>query len=593
MTKEYSLLKENMNVEYVKSLSLTQLPQFCDEVRKELIQIVSKTGGHIGVNLGVIELTVALYRTFDFPKDSLIWDIGHQIYVQKMITGRLDKLKTNRQNGGSPGYSFSNESIFDRVTSSHGGASISFALGVAITNRLRNNNSVSVAVVGDGAFVEGSIQEAINHMAVDNSKMIVILNDNERAIEDNFGGLHEYFKKRKIGTNEKETHFSSLGIPYYGPLDGHDVINLVENLTKLKQNLQKPTVVHVKTIKGKGLEKMAKNSPVKIHWNFRFDPSTGENTEAPRAKGYAAFAGEAIDEILTKFHDSVLITPAVQSSTGISNIFPKHKDRCFDVSLAEQHSITLGGGFALEGMRPIIAMESTFMQRGFDQLLHDICLNKLPVLVIAARSGHTGLDHITHNALHDLIYLRCLPNLRILYPATHTDLKNTIISEFENLKQPTVILYPKADILDDPDENFLTDKDNIKRSDRATGLILSVGPQNKNGIELKHILYSDNKIFDHIAVTQISPLSTNVTNLISEYNYIITLEEGILDGGFSNSILEYINDNRINSSVIRIGFSKQFVEHGTRDYIYKKFELDAHSIYNKIKETWPEIWVTK
>jgi len=591
MTETYSLLKKNMDVDYIKSLDLKLLPQFCGELRNELIDIVSQTGGHIGVNLGVVELTVALYRTFNFPKDSLIWDIGHQIYVQKMITGRLEKLKTNRKNGGSPGYSFRDESIFDRVTSSHAGASISFALGVAITNRIKKNDLISIAVVGDGGFIEGSIQEAINHMAVDNSKMIVIINDNERAIEANFGGIYEYLKKRKIGTTEKETYFSSLGIPYYGPVDGHDVITLIDKLNEIKKNLRKPTILHIKTIKGKGLEKMAAQSPVKIHWNFKFDPKTGHNVESPRAKGYTAFAGEVIDKILTNYSESVLITPAVQSSTGINDVFLNHREKCFDVSLAEQHSLTLGGGFALEGMKPIIAMESTFMQRAFDQILHDICLNKLPVLIIAARSGHTGLDHVTHNALHDLAYLRCIPNLRIIYPASTEDLKESILTEFINLKQPTIILYPKADVLDDPTETFHIDKDvKIQKSAKAIGLLLSIGPQNKNAIELKHILENDGKIFDHVAVTQIAPLSNTIMNLIPKYNYVITLEEGVLDGGFNNVILEYINDNSLDCSVIRVGFPKQFVEHGTRDYIYKKFGIDANSLYEKIKQQWPEIW---
>ena len=591
MAEEYYLVKDYMTPDYVKQIPLDKLTQFCNEIREKLIELVSQTGGHIGVNLAVVELTVALYRVFDFPKDSLIWDIGHQIYIQKMLTGRLENLKLNRKNGGSPGYSFRKESVYDRVTSSHGGASISLALGVAISNRLKKNNLISVAVVGDGAYIEGSTQEAVNHMAVDDSKLLVILNDNERAIEENFGGLHEYFKSRQVETTKKETFFSSLEIPYVGPVDGHDVINLVNQLNKIKENLRKPTILHVKTIKGKGLEKMSKASPIRIHWNHPFDPLTGKNTAGSRAKGHVDFSAVAIDEILEKHPEAVLITPAVQSTNGINDIFKKFQKRCFDVSLAEQHAITLGGGFALQKMKPIVAMESTFMQRSLDQIIHDICLNNLPILIIVARSGHTGTDHVSHNALHDLSYLRCVPNLKIVYPACHKDIKELIIREYKNLKQPTIVLFAKADILDDPSEDFVKDTDkNLKKSTNSKGLLLSVGPQNKISLEVKKLLENDGIIFDQVAVTNITPLTESLKNFLSNYDHIVTLEEGVLDGGFGSSILEYLHDNRISSDVIRIGFQKLFIEHGTRDYIYNKFKLDSNSIFKKIKTSWPELW---
>ena len=403
--RELSMLKEDMDPSYVKQFSIDQLPEFCNQIREKLIDIVSKTGGHIGVNLGVVELTVALHYTFDFPDDSLIWDIGHQVDIHKMLTGRLKKLESNRVNEGSPGYSFHHESKFDRVTSSHAGASLSLGLGVAISNKMLNNEQYSISVIGDGSLVEGSSQEALNHISVENCKMLIIINDNERAIEKNFGGLHEYFKTRQIDTHVDETYFSSLGIPYEGPINGHNVIELVERLRKIKDNLHKPTILHIKTTKGKGLEIMLEDNAVKLLWNFRFNPKTGDNIESPRSTGYAKFAGDAIEKILSENSRSVLITPAVQSSTGIVNAFNKFPDRCYDVSLAEQHAITLGAGFALEGIKSVVCNESTFMQLAFDQIHHDVCVNNLPILIIAGRSGHTGLDHVTHHGLHDLTYL--------------------------------------------------------------------------------------------------------------------------------------------------------------------------------------------
>jgi len=579
-----------MMPKYLKDIPLDKMPEFCKEIRAKLIEIMSQTGGHVGVNLGVVELTVALYRVFNFPNDSIIWDIGHQIYTQKMLTGRLKNLWENRKNGGSPGFAFRNEGDFDRVTSSHAGASISLALGVAISNRLEKNDKFSVAVVGDGAYVEGSIQEAINHMAQDKSKLLVILNDNEMAIENNFGGLHEYFKSRKIEDSKNETFFTSLGIPYLGPIDGHNVIELVKKLDKIKKNLKKPTILHVKTVKGKGLEHMADKSQTRIHWNQPFDPITGKDMASPRAKGHVVFAASAIKEILKKDSNAVVITPAVQSTNGLNEIFQEFSDRCFDVSLAEQHGITLGGGFALQGKKPIIAMESTFMQRAFDQIHHDICINNLPVLIIAARSGHTGTDHITHNSLNDFAYLRCIPNLKIRYPSSHLDIKKIILEEFDNLNQPTVILFAKADLLDDSEEIITKDYEELEKSSESKGLILSIGPQNKIGAELKKNLEREKIIFDQIAVTKISPIATNLTKQILNYDYIVTLEESILDGGFGSYILEIINQNKKKSKIIRNGFDKQFIEHGTRDYIYKKYGLDAKSIFEKLKYSWPELW---
>lgn len=591
MNNDYSLVKDNMTPEYVKNLPLEKLPLFCDQLRAKLIDIVSKTGGHIGVNVGVVELTVALYRVFDFPNDSLVWDIGHQMYVQKMITGRLKNLETMRKNDGSPGYAFREESIFDRVTSSHAGASFSFALGTAIANKLNKKNEFSVAVVGDGSYVEGCIQEAVNHMAVENSKMITILNDNERAIEENFGGLHEYFKKRKLGNDEKETFFSSLEIPYFGPFDGHNVLELIEKFTEIKNNFSKPTIIHVKTVKGKGLESMAENSSMKIHWNHKFDPKTLQNTEFPRSKGYAAYAGESIENIMSENLNAILITPAVQSNLGITKAFEKFKDRCFDVSLAEQHSVTLGGGFALSNMKPIIAMESTFMPRAYDQIIHDLCINKLPVLIIAARSGHGGTDHVTHNALQDISYLRCIPNLRIRYISSHKNIDKIFTNEFLNLHTPTVILFAKADELDDVDEEIITDDELIfNKNSQSKGLILTIGSQTKNGFNLKNILNSNGVSFDHIAVTHISPLSSNLTDLIKEYSYVVTMEEGFLNGGFGSSIVEFSNDNNLNNHIMRIGFPQKFIEHGSREYLYEKYKIDYKSIFNTIKEDWSELW---
>jgi len=594
MNTKYRYLKNKIMPKDVKQIPLTDLTLFCDEVRQELIQIISKTGGHAGPNLGVVELTVALYYVFDFPEDKVVWDIGHQIYVQKMLTARSDKLKTNRQNGMSPGYSFHEESDYDTVTSSHAGASISLALGMGLSKKMKDESSFSIAVVGDGAFVEGSNHEALNHMAVSTCKTIVVLNDNERAIDKNYGGYYEYFKLRKIGTDIPETFFGSLGIPYYGPIDGHNVLDLVEKFSDIKKNITKPVILHIKTMKGKGLDEMANNSPIRIHWNHAFNPKTYEKTEISKGKGNEGFVGAAVEKILEDNINSVLITPAVRGNAGVDGAFIKYGDKCIDVSLAEQHAVTLGGGFALNGIKPIVAMESTFMIRSFGQIKHDICINNLPVLITAARTGHGFTDHITHNALQDISYLRCMPNLRLLYPVSCEDLTSTILEEYKNLSQPTIILFPKANILEDPDQGLVScSENNIKKTKGARGLLLSIGPQNKNAQELQKMLKSEGIIFDHIAVKQIAPLSSNVKQILSHFDYIITLEEGVLDGGFGSLILEHMNSLNVRAKLMRIGFKKQFIEHGTREYIYEKYGLDADSVYTRIKNKWSNLWDVK
>ena len=419
LDNSYKFFKEKFFPSDLKKIKINDLVDFCQELRNELTRIVSVTGGHIGPNLGVVELTTALYYVYNFPNDKLIWDIGHQVYVQKMLTGRCDLLKTNRQNGKSPGYPLRSESKFDTVTSSHAGASVSFALGIADSNKIHGNEYSSVAVLGDGSFVEGSVQEAMNHVAVARSKLVIVINDNGRAIEENFGGYHEYFKKQIIGANNTGDAFKSLGFDYRGPFDGHDVKKLVGHFHEIKESCNHPVIVHVKTIKGKGLEKMAENSPMRIHWNHAFNTKTFEKTEKsifPGGEDNANFVGRAVEKILKKNISAVLITPAVRGNVGLSDVFNNFKEQSIDVSLAEQHSITLAGGYALAGLKPIVAMESTFMARAYIQIKHDICINNLPLLIIAARSGHGFTDHITHNALEDISYLRTIPNLRIVYP---------------------------------------------------------------------------------------------------------------------------------------------------------------------------------
>ena len=572
-----TLVKEIMMPEYVRGLDRHDLPRFCDEVRAALIEIVSKTGGHIGVNLGVVELTVALYHVFDFDHDALVWDIGHQIYIQKMLTGRLPNLREIRVNGGSPGYAFRDESHYDRVTSSHAGAALSLAVGTMIANRLDGNDDISIGVVGDGAIIEGSSQEALNHMGVEKGRMLAILNDNEMALDNNFGGLHEYFKTRQMGADTPETFFASLGISYSGPIDGHDVLGLVDVFTDYKNNLDRPTVLHIKTVKGKGLEDMADRSPVRIHWNFPFDTSTLENTEEPKSPSYAGAFSAALGEILENDPKAYVVTPATLQNTGIFGLKQRFPDRVLDVGMAEQHAVTVACGLALEGWKPIVCFESTFLMRAFDQLVHDVCISNLPVLIVGARSGHTGLDHLTHHSMFDLSYLPKVANLGVDYPESQAALQQRLKELVTNLDAPQMLLFPYGGTIDDPTEDINTDRDKGACLD-ADILVLSAAMQNKLAQPIAADLGAA-----HMAVTRFAPLTDNLKAAVCSAKYIVTIEENFRTGGLGSMVLEVLNDAGLSTRVKRFGFPCGLIEHGTRDYINEKYGLDRASVVAGVK----------
>ncbi|MCJ9430326.1 1-deoxy-D-xylulose-5-phosphate synthase [Kordiimonas marina] len=586
MYKNYRLVREIMDPAYVKSIGADTLPDFCAELRQELIEIISKTGGHIGVNLGVIELTTALYHVFDFPEDSLVWDIGHQVYVQKMLTERLPLLREIRVNGGAPGYAFRPESPYEAVTSSHAGAALSLALGAAKAFELQGKSNISVAVIGDGSFVEGSNQEALNHLAVDKGRLLYVLNDNEMALDENFGGWHEHFKKITRDPNAANI-FKELGLRYEGPIDGHDIGALIAKLNEIKDTLEGPTVLHVKTVKGKGLETMAEKSPVRIHWNFPFDTGTLENTEGPKSKSHAAVFAETMHEVLEEDKDVFVVTPATLQNTGIYGLSRKYPERVLDVGMAEQHAVTFGGGLALRGVKPIVCFEATFLQLTYDQIVHDLCISDLPVMMVAARSGHTGLDHVTHHAMLDLSYLRAVPNLRIVYPATQADLAECVKTEVANLAHPTLVLFPYGGIIDDPDGDVVIDRKLAGFTPSADTLILSVGMQNRYGQLAQAALEKDHGIkADHICLTEVSDLNEAIVALLPQYGHVVTLEENVLPGGIGAAVLEACNALEGTAPAVqRFGFPKQFIEHGTRDYIYRQYGLDTDSVCAKIAKT--------
>jgi len=580
----------------LKSLTLNQLKDLADEVREYLIDSQARTGGHIGPNLGVVELTVALHYIFNSPYDKIIWDVGHQCYVHKMLTGRLDAMRTMRQNGGSPGFPAKDESPHDVLDSSHGGSSLSVALGIALANRQNNVNDLPIAVIGDGALIEGMAQEALNQIGNEKVRMLIVLNDNGRAIDANIGAIPNYLGQLHIGEKVDDKIFTPLGIEYVGPIDGHDLNSLITSLKKLK-NISKPTILHIKTEKGKGLP-YAKKSLIRLHFSFPFNKKTGELIAEPKednifykpkSKFNAVMIGDKIKEITKANKRIVIITPATRGAIELHKCFDEIPERCFDVGMAEQHAVTLAAGLLVGGMKPIVCFQSTFFQRSFDQLVHDVCANKLPVLFILARSGLAGLDHTTHHAPLDISYLSCVPNLKIFFPLDHIAFGAFLENIAKNwIDAPTILLFPYGtiDTIEPNSEERILLSENTFDKDNV-GIILSTAGRIKSALTLKKMLAKQKINFAVLNVVQLKPLDNELfTKILNRYDKIVTMEENVARGGFGSAVCEFASDNGYKPDIIRVTLGDVFVEHGMRPYLYKKYSIDENSILEKIQKRW-------
>ncbi|MFC2075726.1 1-deoxy-D-xylulose-5-phosphate synthase [candidate division KSB1 bacterium] len=583
----------------LKKLTIEEVEELVPEVRDFLIESLSKTGGHLGPNLGVVELTIALHYVFNSPENMIIWDVSHQCYIHKILTGRKEHMLTLRKNDGMPGFTAREESEHDLVDVSHGGTSLSIAMGLAMANRFKGRSALPIAVIGDGSLVEGLAAEALNHIGSETVPMLIVLNDNGRAIDANVGALHNYLSTLK--NKDDETYFKSLGIDYHGPYDGHDVVGLIKTLRDNK-DIQSPTVIHIKTEKGRGLS-YTKESPVHLHHSFPFVIETGEAVqtnpdyywEKPRFPNIAVHAGKALVEMMDKDKNVVLITPATRYATETYECFAKFPNRCIDVGMAEQHAVTLAAGLAAAGMKPVLCFQSTFFQRSFDSLVHDVCCNNLPVLFLLARSGLAGLDHTTHHSTLDISYLRGVPNLKISYPTSHHDLGEIIKERITSLDGPTVILFPYGNLgeLEPQDE---ADFEYINRDceGQAEGTILFLGNRLQTAIKLKKLLDSEGVKFCLKNVVEIKPLNEALLKGVFENSgRVITLEENALQGGFGSAVLEFACDRGYKNDIMRVGLPDRLIEHGTRAHLYPKLSIDEQSVLGRMKQRWPELFGSK
>jgi 1-deoxy-D-xylulose-5-phosphate synthase len=612
----------------LKKLSLEQLPQLCQELRQYIIDVVSVYGGHFGASLGVVELTVAVHYVFDTPYDQLVWDVGHQAYGHKILTGRRENFYTNRKYKGIAGFPKREESQYDAFGVGHSSTSISAVLGMAAASRLKGEmGRQHIAVIGDGAMTAGLAFEGLNNSGVLDTNILVILNDNAMSIDPNVGALKDYLmdvttshtynrfrndcwkalgKLNKLGAKAQETAsklehsmktlflnqsniFESLKFRYFGPTDGHDVIRLVKVLQDLK-DIPGPKLLHARTVKGKGY-KLAEEDQTKWHSPGLFDKVTGEIVKiasaAPKPPKYQDVFGHTMVELARANPKIVGITPAMPSGCSLNIMMKEMPDRAFDVGIAEQHAVTFSAGLATQGLIPFCNIYSTFMQRAYDQVIHDVCIQNLHVVFCLDRGGLVGADGPTHHGAFDLAYLRCIPNLVVSAPLNEEDLRNLMFTASQDNMGPFSIRYPRGEgVMIDWKKplKILEIGKGRKICDGEDIAILSIGHIGNHVIQANKIL-NENEVFAaHYDMRFVKPLDEDLLHeAFSRYKHIITIEDGCLTGGFGSAILEWKEANGYNSTVTRLGIPDHFIEHGEPMELYKEIGIHAEGIVTSVK----------
>lgn len=613
------ILDDFNNINAVKEMPIKELNVFAEEIRNFLIEKVSKTGGHLASNLGVVELTLSLYNVFDLDKDKVIWDVGHQSYVHKILTGRKDKFDTLKSFGGLSGFPKREESKYDVFETGHSSTSISAAIGMARARDLKGENYDVVAVIGDGALTGGMAFEALNDVGFRKTKMIIVLNDNQMSISKNVGGLSKYLSEIRIDPTynriKKEINstlrkipsvgngmvnsisklkngikqvivpgmlFEHMGIKYLGPIDGHD-IKEVSKVLKLAKNIDGPVIIHVITKKGKGY-KFAEKEPHKFHGVGPFNCSNGELCSNSN-ESYSDAFGQQIVDLAKENKNIVAITAAMPEGTGLEQFSKEFGNRFFDVGIAEQHAVTMAAGMATQGLKPIFAVYSTFLQRAYDQILHDVCLQKLPVVFAIDRAGIVGADGETHQGIFDLSYLSHIPNMTIMAPKCVSELKSMLTFAVKQ-DYPIAIRYPRGgdncNVKMSSIESFTRGKWEVLLHGGKIALI-ATGKMVQNAILVREKLNNLGIDATVINACFIKPIDTAlISELVDKKYSIVTIEDNLIHGGLGSLVLEYINSLDTKIRIINLGFKDEFIPHGSVDILYKLHKLDVDGIFESI-----------
>ncbi len=619
------MLEEINDPKDLRSLSLKELEALAEEIREFIIKTVSKTGGHLASSLGAVELTLALHYVFDTPKDKLVWDVGHQTYAHKIITGRRDRFHTLRQYGGVSGFPKREESVYDTFNVGHAGTSISAALGMALARDLEGSNERVVAIIGDGSLSCGIAYEGLDNAGYIDTDLIVVVNDNNMSISPSLGSISAYLSKKMSGPVynklrdeiEKLIHtlplpeqptlklarkieeslkffspgllFEELGFKYFGPLNGHKLADLVDVFKNVK-NLKGPIVVHVITKKGKGY-KPAEDNPSLFHGIGKFDIDTGKPIKSPLSKpSCSSVFGSKVLDIMKKDGKVVAITAAMLIGTGLQKAKEEFPDRVFDVGIAEQHAVTMAGGLAVKGFKPIVAIYSTFLQRAYDQVIHDIALQNLPVVFAIDRAGVVGDDGETHQGVFDMSYLRPVPNMVIAAPRDGKELEMLLDFAVEYNEHPVAIRYPRGacpNIFDLPyPEGIKVGKWQVLiQSDEDRVAILALGNMVSVALEVSNVLKEKSIGSTVVDCIFIKPMDEEILNWLSRFDLVVTIEENVKFGGFGEGVVNYLNEKGIKTHVKVFALPDRFIEHGSQEILRDKYSLSPSKIANDIIET--------
>ncbi|KQO34621.1 1-deoxy-D-xylulose-5-phosphate synthase [Flavobacterium sp. Leaf82] len=585
-----NLLSNIYNPTDIRSFSEAQLPQIAQELRQFIIDVVSVKEGHLGSSLGVIELTIALHYVFNTPEDLLVWDVGHQAYGHKILTERREIFHTNRQIDGISGFPKRSESIYDTFGVGHSSTSISAALGMAIASQLKGDfDKQHIAVIGDASIASGMAFEGLNHAGVTDANLLVILNDNAIGIDPSVGALKKYLTAVKEGKNPKKNNMiKSLNFDYSGPIDGNDIFALIKELKRLK-DIKGPKFLHIVTTKGKGLQQAEENQ-VKYHAPGKFDASTGEiilKSEENSPPKYQDVFGLTILDLARKNDKIIGITPAMPSGSSLKFMMDEIPERAFDVGIAEQHAVTLAAGMATQGMIVYCNIYSTFLQRAYDQVIHDVALQNLPVIFCLDRAGLVGEDGATHHGVFDIAYLRAIPNMIIYAPINEIALQNILYTAQLGLNHPIAIRYPRGrGVLPKWEvENFghydkiIIGEGKCLKSGTKTA-VLSTGTIGNN-VTLAIAESHNPEAIAHYDFSFIKPLDIKLlSGIFSKFESIITIEDGTINGGFGSAILEFAALNNFKNKVRILGVPDLFIEHGTVSQLQQLCNIDVKSLVN-------------
>ncbi|QNA44058.1 1-deoxy-D-xylulose-5-phosphate synthase [Lacibacter sediminis] len=627
--KPGSLLSKIDSPADLKKLPMDQLPQVCDELRQYIIDVVSVHGGHFGASLGVVELSTALHYVYNTPYDQLVWDVGHQAYGHKILTGRRDNFHTNRKYHGLSGFPKRSESEYDTFGVGHSSTSISAALGMAMAAKMKGENRKSIAVIGDGAMTAGLAFEAMNHAGVADSDVLIILNDNCMSIDPNVGALKEYLTdittsptynrikddvwkalgKLPVGktftremasklehsikgfVSKSSNLFEALQLRYFGPIDGHNITKLVDTLKDLK-NIPGPKLLHIVTVKGKGYE-LAEKDQTKWHAPGLFDKVTGEihkkKFDTPQPPKYQDVFGHTMVELAEQNAKIVGITPAMPSGSSLKFMMDKMPHRAFDVGICEQHAVTLSAGMATQGMKVFCNIYSSFMQRAYDMVVHDVAIQKLPVVFCLDRAGLVGEDGPTHHGCYDIAYMRCVPNMIVAAPMNEAELRNMMYTaQLDSHKLPISIRYPRGEGIMPEWRNEMKEIEigkGRKLKDGEGIAILSFGHPGNFAASAIRELKNDGINPAHYDMRFAKPIDEELLHeVFAKFNKVVTIEDGTVVGGFGSAVLEFMAANNYRAEVKIMGIPDTLVEHGTPKQLYEEIGIDANGIAKTVRE---------